>query len=457
MLRDYKYHKYNDTAQQLAKRIIDKLSEKEELIFPIDPFKLLSMNGIVYQFRNFKELEGIYIVPEDDKDIPVVGINFNRPITRQRFTAAHELCHHLKDRTNSTCPINGTKKDKVEKFADKFASELLMPKGYFEVEAQKYIHNGSVSFDDALKLSVHFGVSFESCVFTLAYRCSLINGDIASMEIKKRIRKYKPDKKRLEFGLSSFEPLMRDQIINSYKYFFKHEFNFIWYKFKNDYIYNENRIEGSKLERDFISEIITDLRLHMQDSEYCKSDFQDVIETAGQSALYDYIIENNDSITAFSMLTLHKILYKYAPYPEEAGKFRQVNNIVTDSKFETTDYKDITNEMLKVDGEVKSLVVEKDTISVAKYIERVVSIHHRLTVIHPFHDGNGRTSRIFLNWLFRLKGLPPVYLKHESKEKYYEALQQADINMDYTPLQEVFYTEIIRTMIQLYDGRRICE
>ncbi|MBE0452036.1 MAG: hypothetical protein IBX70_14515 [Clostridia bacterium] len=55
------------------------------------------------------------------------------------------------------------------------------------------------------------------------------------------------------------------------------------------------------------------------------------------------------------------------------------------------------------------------------------------------------------------KGLPPVYLKYHSKEKYYAALQHADLNHDFAPLKEVFYTEIIGTMIQLYDGRRITD
>ena len=80
--------------------------------------------GIVYQFMEFKDLEGIYVLPEDLDDIPIIGINFGRPITRQRYTAAHELCHHIKDRGNSICPISG-KKNMIEKYADAFASELL--------------------------------------------------------------------------------------------------------------------------------------------------------------------------------------------------------------------------------------------------------------------------------------------------------------------------------------------
>ena len=59
----------------------------EEPSFPIDPFKMIRDFGIVYQFMDFKDLEGIYIIPEEENDIPIIGINFGRPITRQRYTA----------------------------------------------------------------------------------------------------------------------------------------------------------------------------------------------------------------------------------------------------------------------------------------------------------------------------------------------------------------------------------
>jgi hypothetical protein len=71
--------------------------------------------------------------------------------------------------SNIAWPI-GENRDRSEKFADEFASELLMPRDYFNTEIKKVLKDGFVSLDDALKLSVQFGVSFTSCVFTLAYR-----------------------------------------------------------------------------------------------------------------------------------------------------------------------------------------------------------------------------------------------------------------------------------------------
>src|SRR2546430_16679583 len=52
--------------------------------------------------------------------------------------------------------------------------------------------------------------------------------------------------------------------------------------------------------------------------------------------------------------------------------------------------------------------------------------HHRLTAIHPFFDGNGRTARLVMNLLLMRRGFPlAIILKHDRK-RYYRVLQDAD-------------------------------
>ena len=164
---------------------------------------------------------------------------------------------------------------------------------------------------------------------------------------------------------------------------------------------------------------------------------------------YDYLFSTKENISAFNLLQLNKLLYQYSPYPEAAGTFRQTNNIVLQSSFETSDYHDIFVLIADVDKEVKKLILDKDKISLTDFIDRVVRIHHGITVIHPFPDGNGRVSRAFLNWMFTLKKLPPVYLKYENKQKYLDALAKADQFDDFEPLIEIFYREILRSMYEL--------
>ena len=194
---------------------------------PIDPFKLMRKYGIVYQFKGFRDLEGIYLVPEDESDIAVVGINYKSPITRQRFTAAHELCHHLKDRRNETCPINS--KNAIEKYAEQFAAELLMPRKLFRAVAMEYAKNEKVTLDDALQIADRFGVSFQSCAFRLAYVFHMLEGDYS--DLNSRIKKYKPDKKKAALGMEIERLELLQQATDSYVFFFQVEPNIVWYQF----------------------------------------------------------------------------------------------------------------------------------------------------------------------------------------------------------------------------------
>lgn len=44
--------------------------------------------------------------------------------------------------------------------------------------------------------------------------------------------------------------------------------------------------------------------------------------------------------------------------------------------------------------------------------------HFRLTAIHPFSDGNGRTARLLMNLLLLRAGYPPVAIRPEDRKPY---------------------------------------
>lgn len=438
-------YKFGMSPQVLAEKVLEDRFGKEMLSIPIDPFKLMREYGIVYQLMEFEDLEGIYLVPEGDNDVPFVGINSKRKITRQRFTAAHELCHHLKDCRNEVCP-KGEMRDKIEQFAEKFAAELLMPRKLFLSVVREYKENGKVSLDDALQIAERFGVSFRSCVLRLAYTFHVLEGDYENLN--KRISDYKPDKKKIALGMDIENVDLLRQEIDSYEFFFAIEPNIVWFKFKNDFIYNENRMEGVDLEEEEVAEIVTDLRMNHQNSEYCKEDFENIIQVAGHSALYDYVLETEDELTIYKLLDLNKKLFQYAPFPEESGKTRTDNNLVLGTKFETVDWREVAPELVKLQKPVEDLMCEIDKLTFSEYIVRALKIHHRITQIHPFRDGNGRSSRAFLNWMLRKKGLPPIYFKLTEKELYYEALEQADKQGIYSQLLALTIRELFRTMMK---------
>ena len=58
--------------------------------------------------------------------------------------------------------------------------------------------------------------------------------------------------------------------------------------------------------------------------------------------------------------------------------------------------------------------------------ELAALIHAKLTWIHPFEDGNGRTARTIMNFILMKKGFPMFFIPFEKREEYYQSLDVAD-------------------------------
>lgn len=52
--------------------------------------------------------------------------------------------------------------------------------------------------------------------------------------------------------------------------------------------------------------------------------------------------------------------------------------------------------------------------------------HYKLVDIHPFEDGNGRTSRLLMNLILIRAGYPPVIILKEHRQQYYDYLKIAN-------------------------------
>ena len=75
--------------------------------------------------------------------------------------------------------------------------------------------------------------------------------------------------------------------------------------------------------------------------------------------------------------------------------------------------------------------------AVAPALLRAIVLHAWLTHIHPFSDGNGRTSRAVMNLELIRAGLPSVIIRRKDRLRYYEALAESDLGGDLGPLSEL--------------------
>lgn len=63
-------------------------------------------------------------------------------------------------------------------------------------------------------------------------------------------------------------------------------------------------------------------------------------------------------------------------------------------------------------------------------LELAFEAHQRLVSIHPFNDGNGRTSRLLMNYVQRYYGQPLTIVFREDRQAYFEALEQSRVAED---------------------------
>ena len=82
-------------------------------------------------------------------------------------------------------------------------------------------------------------------------------------------------------------------------------------------------------------------------------------------------------------------------------------------------------------------------------IELAAWTHAEFVRIHPYIDGNGRTSRLIMNYQLLIHGYLPVSVAKESRLDYYKALEQYAVNGDLSPFAD-FVAELEEQQLDEY-------
>jgi Fic family protein len=78
--------------------------------------------------------------------------------------------------------------------------------------------------------------------------------------------------------------------------------------------------------------------------------------------------------------------------------------------------------------------------------EAAFDAHFRLTAIHPFSDGNGRTARLLMNLLLIRGGYVPISVRPEDRVRYLDALERGSLADDLLPFQTFMHERLDATL-----------
>lgn len=131
-----------------------------------------SKEFLLLRFPNEYKISGVYLEKKDRDDnfYRCIYVNNKEPLGRQNFTIAHELYHAFFEKSKAgICLQSLRSKDSVEYTAERFASNLLIPRNYLAklLMSKQYINNNSISTEKMFELQKRFNVSFQAMVYTI--------------------------------------------------------------------------------------------------------------------------------------------------------------------------------------------------------------------------------------------------------------------------------------------------
>ena len=184
-----------------------------------------------------------------------------------------------------------------------------------------------------------------------------------------------------------------------------------------EYTFESNRIEGNTLtlrETDLvINEGLTisgkSMREHLE-----------AINHHEAIAYIKHLVEKNSSLNEREVLSIHNLILR-GIMPEDAGRYRRVQVMIKGSSFTPP-------QPFMVSKAMEDFFIWYETNKNNLHpIVLAAELHERLVTIHPFIDGNGRTSRLVMNLILLQNGYVIANIKgdYDSRMHYYNALEIA--------------------------------
>ena len=202
--------------------------------------------------------------------------------------------------------------------------------------------------------------------------------------------------------------------------------------FAIQFTYDTQKIEGSTLTRREVADLLE------RDISPKNKPMTDVQEAELHNRLFYKMLEFKEDFTSKVLLDWHWDLFGMTK-PEIAGSLRTYRVGIAGSRF-----------VPPMPYEMRPMLSEmfewyEDNKSKMHPVMLAALIHLKIVSIHPFGDGNGRITRLVMNFILYKNKYPMLDIPYEGRNSYYNALEKAQLQKDELVFLQWFAKKYIKT------------
>jgi len=187
-------------------------------------------------------------------------------------------------------------------------------------------------------------------------------------------------------------------------------------QFAIELAYNSNAIEGNTL-------TLKETQLVIEEGITIKGKpLREHFEAINHQKAFEFlegIVNKKTRITEEVIKDIHRIILSGID-DVYAGRYRNINVRILGAIKSPPRFEKVPQEMKAYINYINS---NPDKLNA---IELATLIHYKLVEIHPFTDGNGRTTRLLTNLFLMRYGYPVTMVLKVDRKKYYDRLKEAD-------------------------------
>ncbi|MEA2028376.1 MAG: Fic family protein, partial [Campylobacterota bacterium] len=135
---------------------------------------------------------------------------------------------------------------------------------------------------------------------------------------------------------------------------------------------------------------------------------------------------------------IHSLILKNID-ADNAGSYRKSNVIISGATHRPPPFLDLPYEMERFVSWYQQNYQNMHPVELAS------RVHIDFVGIHPFIDGNGRTSRLLMNLELLKVGYPPAVITLADRLEYYNALDTAHTTHNYEPFLELMERVVVKS------------